>query len=152
MKDVEGLCNKLKEESVEYALWSEYRGEPIHDQTVLVVNTMGELLSFYSISDIAFVGGSLVPIGGHDPVEPASLGKTVIFGPYMDNASEAATALLKSGGAIEVKNADHISDFIEMAGNNRDMLKERGERCKKAIISLSGATEKTIRLLMEGDG
>ncbi len=151
MKDLEGLCNKLKEKSIDYILWSEYRGESINDRTVLIVNTMGELPSFYSLADIAFVGGSLVPIGGHDPVEPASMGKAVVFGPYMDNAAEAASALLESGGAMEVKNSDQIQDFLKTVCDNREILIEKGERCKNAIKSLSGASEKTVRLLMEED-
>jgi len=136
MKDVESICNRLLERSIKYILWSDYRGETIDEKIVLVVNTMGELPAFYSIADIAFVGGSLVPIGGHDPVEPASLGKTVIFGPYMDNASEAASALLKSGGAMEVKNSDEIVEFIEKIIGERKVLKEKGERCKSAVKSL----------------
>jgi 3-deoxy-D-manno-octulosonic-acid transferase len=149
MKDVDGLCNKIKEQSMDYILWSEYDGHSIKGKTILIVNTMGELLSFYKIADIAFVGGSLVPIGGHDPVEPASLGKSVIFGPHMDNASEAAAALLESGGAIEVNNTDDILSFIEAAVNNRDILRDRGKKCRDAVKSLTGASEKTIQLLME---
>jgi len=148
MKDVESICNRLLERSIKYILWSDYRGETIDEKIVLVVNTMGELPAFYSIADIAFVGGSLVPIGGHDPVEPASLGKTVIFGPYMDNASEAASALLKSGGAMEVKNSDEIVEFIEKIIGERKVLKEKGERCKSAVKSLSGASDRTVDLLM----
>lgn len=151
MKDLEGLCNKLKEKAINYILWSEYRGESINDKTVLIVNTMGELPGFYSLADIAFVGGSLVPIGGHDPVEPASMGKTVVFGPYMDNAAEAASALLKSGGAVEVKNSDQILDFLKTARDNRKILIEKGERCKNEVKSLSGASEKTVDLLMGKD-
>jgi 3-deoxy-D-manno-octulosonic-acid transferase len=151
MKDLEGLCNKLKEKSINYILWSEYRGEVINDKTVLIVNTMGELPAFYSIADIAFVGGSLVTIGGHDPVEPAAMGKTVIFGPYMDNAAEAASALLESGGAMQVKNSDQILDFLRKACDNSGILIDKGERCKNAVKSLSGASEKTVRLLMKED-
>jgi len=151
MKDLEGLYNKLKEKSIDYILWSEYRRESIDDKTVLIVNTMGELPAFYSLADIAFVGGSLVPIGGHDPVEPASLGKTVIFGPYMDNAAEAASVLLKSGGATQVRNADEILEFIEKVSEERAALKERGERCRSAVRSLSGASERTVRVLMGED-
>ncbi|UCE67074.1 MAG: hypothetical protein JSU85_03415 [Candidatus Zixiibacteriota bacterium] len=151
MKDVESICGRLKERSIKYILWSDYGGEAIDEKTILVVNTMGELPAFYSVADIAFVGGSLVPIGGHDPAEPASLGKTVIFGPYMDNAFEAASALLNSGGATEVKNSDEIVEFIDKIGEARESLKDRGERCRNAVKSLSGASERTVRLLMGED-
>jgi 3-deoxy-D-manno-octulosonic-acid transferase len=151
MKDVDGICDRLTVASIRYFLWSDYEEQTIDDKTVLIVNTMGELPGFYSIADIAFVGGSLVPIGGHDPVEPASLGKAVIFGPYMENAFEAATALLSSGGAKEVKNSDEILDFIQTVGENREVLKVKGERCRDAIKSLTGASDRTVELIMRED-
>lgn len=151
MKDVESICSRLKERSIKYILWSNYSDETIDEKMILVVNTMGELPAFYSIADIAFVGGSLVPIGGHDPVEPASLGKAVIFGPFMDNAAEAASALLKSGGAAVVKNYNEIVEFIEKVGEDREVLRDRGERCKSAVKSLTGASERTVRLLLGED-
>jgi 3-deoxy-D-manno-octulosonic-acid transferase len=148
MKNVKALCGMLKEKSIEYLLWSEYDGEAVNEKTVLVVNTMGELIGFYNMADIGFVGGSLVPIGGHDPVEPASLGKTVLFGPHMDNASEAAHTLLKSGGALEVKSSDDILNFMATVCKKREVLREYGNICRNAVKSLSGASEKTVQLLM----
>lgn len=151
MKDIDGICAKLATASIDSSLWSDYDGKVIGDKTVLIVNTMGELPGFYSMADIAFVGGSLVPIGGHDPVEPASLGKAVIFGPYMENASEAAAALLSSGGANQVRTSDDILNYIQDAGENRIVLKEKGEICKDAIKSLTGASRRTVELLMRED-
>lgn len=149
MKDVERLRANLTSRSISYSLWSEYNEDPIKDRTVLVVNTMGDLLGFYGIADIAFVGGSLVPIGGHDPVEPASLSKAVIFGPHMENAAEAAEALLKSGGANKVQNSDDIVKFLRSVGDKRDLLKEYGRLCREAVLSLTGATQKTVDILMK---
>lgn len=151
MKDVDGICGKMEAVSIDNILWSDYDGQAFDDKTVLIVNTMGELPGFYSIADIAFVGGSLVPIGGHDPVEPASLGKAVVFGPHMENASEAAAALLSSGGAREVKDSDGILDFIQIAAKEKKSLKEKGERCREAIKSLTGASDRTVELLMRED-
>ncbi len=148
MKDVTGLTERLRMSLIKYCLWSELEKNELPDNTVLVVDTMGELPDFYQISDIAFVGGSLVPIGGHDPVEPASFGKMVLFGPYMENASEAAEALLESGGAIEVTNSDDIFVFIQKALEDKDMLIENGEKCKNAVMSLAGASKKTVEILM----
>lgn len=151
MKDVNGIRGKLAAVSINHFLWSDYNGQPVDDKTVLLVNTMGELPGFYSIADIAFVGGSLVSIGGHDPVEPASLGKAVIFGPHMENASEAADALLTSGGAKVVNDSNGILDFIQEVSENRNVLKEKGEKCKNAIRSLTGASDRTVELLMRED-
>jgi len=151
MKDVDGIRGKLGAAAINYFLWSEFNGRAIDEKTVLIVNTMGELPGFYSIADIAFVGGSLVSIGGHDPVEPASLGKAVVFGPHMENASEAADALLSSGGANVVNDSDGILDFIQEVSENRNALKEKGEKCRNAIRSLTGASDRTVELLMRED-
>jgi 3-deoxy-D-manno-octulosonic-acid transferase len=151
MKDVDGIRGKLGAVAIDHFLWSDYNGQAVDDKTVLIVNTMGELPGFYSIADIAFVGGSLVSIGGHDPVEPASLGKAIVFGPHMENASEAAAALLSSGGAKEVNDSHGVLDFIQEVSENRNALKEKGEKCKNAIRSLTGASDRTVELLMRED-
>jgi len=151
MKDVDGICAKMNMASINYILWSDYEEQSIDNKTVLIVNTMGELPGFYGIADIAFVGGSLVPIGGHDPVEPASQGKAVLFGPYMENAVEAATALLSSGGAMEVRCSNDILDFIQRVSEDRDTLKVMGKSCRNAVKMLTGASDRTVELLMKGD-
>jgi 3-deoxy-D-manno-octulosonic-acid transferase len=72
------------------------------DVQVLLVDTVGELASLYASVDVAFVGGSLVPVGGHNLLEPAALGVPVITGPYQANAREIAALLLREGAALQV--------------------------------------------------
>jgi 3-deoxy-D-manno-octulosonic-acid transferase len=72
---------------------------------VLLLDTMGELAAFYAASDAAFVGGSLVPVGGHNLLEPAALGVPVITGPHTQNGPEIARLLIEAGGALEAADA-----------------------------------------------
>jgi 3-deoxy-D-manno-octulosonic-acid transferase len=79
---------------------------------VLLVDTLGELLAFYAASDVAFVAGSLVPIGGHNLLEPVALGVPVLTGPYVFNAEDIAQLLLDEGAALKVKDARELADTV----------------------------------------
>ncbi len=148
MKDVVRLGTLLDERGIDCRLRSESENGEVLSARVLIVDTMGELSAFYRMADIAFVGGSLVPIGGHDPVEPAALGKPALFGPFMDNARESARALLESGGALEVRNVEDLVGFINKSLADRDYLISMGARGKMTIESLKGASKKTADILM----
>ena len=91
-------------------------------ESVLLVDTTGELLSFYAAADVAFVGGSLVPIGGHNLLEPAALGLPVLTGPSDANGREIA-ALLTSAGAVL-----RVTDAASLAAAVARLLEDRGER------------------------
>ncbi len=82
------------------------------DADVLLVDTVGELTSFYAAADAAFVGGSLVPVGGHNLLEPALLGVPVITGPHTANAKDIARLLLERGGAVEVADPPALADAL----------------------------------------
>ena len=148
MKDVDHICQVLSGRKVPYLLWSEVTDTDVDFEKVLLVNTMGQLRDFYRIADLAFVGGSLVPIGGHDPVEPAALGKPVIFGPHMDNAGEAAALLLKSQGAQEVTGVKDLFEMLDDSIHNRESLVRKGELCRTAVISMTGASKRTAKILL----
>ena len=150
MKEIDDICSVLASRGISFKLRSESPGDYIDIDNVLVVNTMGELRDFYKAADLTFVGGSLVPIGGHDPLEPASLGKPVIFGPFMENAREAVSVLIESGGAAEVKCKEDIIDMLKDAEINRDDLRIRGRKCREAVLSMTGASKKTAQYLLGG--
>jgi 3-deoxy-D-manno-octulosonic-acid transferase len=147
MKDLDNLCGNLKTRNINFKLWSDFSKNGVDPKSVLVVNSMGELTSFYKSADIAFVGGSLVPIGGHDPAEPAALGKSVLFGPYMENAQDAALLLTKSGGADVVHDGDELLKNLEDALKNSELLAEKGRRAKKAVLSRSGVSAQIARII-----
>ena len=98
------------------------------DTPVLLVDTVGELVALYASADAAFVGGSLVPIGGHNLLEPAALGLPVLTGPSYYNSQEIAQLLLARGAALEVKSAQ------DLAATLKRLLAEPAAREKMGII------------------
>jgi 3-deoxy-D-manno-octulosonic-acid transferase len=78
----------------------------------LLVDTVGELAALYASVDVAFVGGSLVPVGGHNLLEPAALGVPIITGPYQSNGKEIAQLLLRQGAALQVADAQELGDVL----------------------------------------
>ncbi len=88
-------------------------GNPVRaDSQVLLVDTVGELTTLYAAVDVAFVGGSLVPVGGHNLLEPAALGVPVLTGPYQANAKEIARQLLTQGAALQVDDAHQLAQAL----------------------------------------
>ena len=111
---------------------------------VLLLDTIGELRSFYSLCDIAFVGGSLVKVGGHNLLEPAAMKKPVIFSRYMFNFKEISEALLSAGGGVMVKDKTELYDQIDILLSDKELARNMGERAFSVIKMNSGAAQKTI--------
>ena len=82
------------------------------DTQCFVVDTLGELLRFYAAADVAFVGGSLVPIGGHNVLEPAALSVPVIVGPKMFNFVEITASLIEAGAALQIMDGDELGAVV----------------------------------------
>jgi 3-deoxy-D-manno-octulosonic-acid transferase len=82
------------------------------DTSVLLVDTLGELMSCYAAANVAFVGGSLVPIGGHNLLEPAALNRPIIVGPHNFNAADIAQMFLASGAALQVDSATELANAV----------------------------------------
>tara|TARA_R110002073_G_scaffold71410_3_gene175390 strand:+ start:2066 stop:3298 length:1233 start_codon:yes stop_codon:yes gene_type:complete len=78
-----------------------------------LLDTMGELIYFFAICDVAFVGGSLVDIGGHNPMEPAGLGKPVLMGPYRRNISDIADQFIEAGALLTIASAEEARKVLE---------------------------------------
>jgi 3-deoxy-D-manno-octulosonic-acid transferase len=110
--------HEIKEIADSLGLTVRQRTAPLHDEEfpgapLLILDTMGELSRMYSFCDIAFVGGSLVPDGGHNPLEPAAFGKPILFGPYMDDFTEISSDLLKKSAAIICHDEDDIFEILK---------------------------------------
>jgi len=114
------------------------------DQSVLLLDTLGELASVYAIADAVFIGGSLVPVGGHNPLEPAAFAKVPLFGPSMDNFREVAEILLEAGAAIQVDSAAQLSaawsDLLENVSRRGQM----GLAAREIVERNRGATAATL--------
>ncbi len=111
---------------------------------VLLLDTIGELKAFYGVCDIAFVGGSLVKVGGHNLLEPAAMKKPVIFSRYMFNFKEISEALISAGGGIMVKDKEELYVQIDKLLSDQDYTKRTGALAFKVIENNSGAAKKTI--------
>jgi len=114
---------------------------------VVLVDTMGELAGMYGAADLVFVGGSLVPFGGHNMMDPAGLGRAVLFGPHVWNFRESADALLDAGGAIEVADGGQLTREVERLLADEAAADDIGRHGRKVILERRGATGRTLALL-----
>jgi 3-deoxy-D-manno-octulosonic-acid transferase len=114
---------------------------------VLLLDTMGELLDFYAAADVAFVGGSLVPVGGHNLLEPAALGLPVLAGPQQFNSPDVAAALAQQGALITVHDAAQLSAELANLLSDSDRRAIKGEAARLAMDAHRGALGKILRLI-----
>lgn len=117
------------------------------DIQVLVVDTMGELPLFYAACDVAFVGGSLIPSGGHNLLEPAALGRAVVTGPHFFNFNEITQQFLRANAAIEVSNTEELADTISSLLDNSEQRAQMGEAGLKLIAASQGASARLANLI-----
>lgn len=116
---------------------------------VLLLDTMGELQMFYSIADVIFVGGSLVPAGGHNVLEPVSLGKSAFCGPYMENFKGILEILKPSGAVIQVNDAHELMEKMAASLQNEEGLLDAGRKGKELIEKNRGASRFVAFLLKD---
>lgn len=111
------------------------------------VDTVGDLVSFYALADVAFVGGSLSRHGGHNPAEPARFGVPTLFGPHIENSREFAEMLLEGEGGAIVRNATEIADMVLHLLRDEAARRRRGKAAREAIEARRGATRLCVDLL-----
>ncbi len=121
--------------------------EPAAD--VLLLDTIGELARIYRYATAAFIGGSLVPTGGHNPIEAAAVGVPVCFGPHMSNFREIAAVFLGNGAAREVASADDVAAFMRQMIDDAGTRAAMGERARRTVEENRGAAERTARRIVE---
>jgi 3-deoxy-D-manno-octulosonic-acid transferase len=114
---------------------------------VLLLDTLGELLYFYAAADVAFVGGSLVPIGGHNLLEPAALGLPVLTGPDNSNGEDVARLLLECGAAKVVHDGAELGARVAELLSDQALREEMGNRGRAAVDRNRGALEKLLHLV-----
>ncbi len=114
------------------------------DVTVILLDSIGELASLYRVADGAFVGGSLVPSGGHNILEPAAFGKIPVFGPSMENFAEIAARFTAAGAAVQVESPEDAGvAWIEFL-RDPERAARMGETARKLVESSRGATDRAI--------
>lgn len=120
---------------------------PQADDAVFVIDTLGELMSFYACADVAFVGGSLQAIGGHNLLEPAATGTAIVTGPHLHNFVEIAQRLEDAGALRVVPDAERVEQALaELLGDPQ--LRERMTTAGRALVETGrGALARTLQLL-----
>jgi len=113
---------------------------------VVLLDSVGELASVYALADVAFVGGSLVPLGGHNILEPAQHGVAVMTGPHTFNFREIIR-IFAEGGALKVTSSDDLPADLLTLLRNADDRRALGERARALFLQNNGATEKTLQAL-----
>lgn len=145
--EIINLIKKSGFKAMKISLLNESTNQRINELTVFILNTIGQLISFYEIADIVFVGGSLVKKGGQNILEPAAKGKPILFGPYMFNFRDIADLFLKEQAAILVHNQEELIEKIEFLLNHPAMVDNMAKKSKDLILKNQGATFKNLELI-----
>jgi len=114
---------------------------------IILLDTIGELSKIYSLGTIVFIGGSLVPVGGHNVLEPAVFRKPVIFGRHMANFAEIAKILQRKNAAVQVAGSDELARQALALLADADLRRQIGETAFSVIKDNSGAVKKSVDLL-----
>lgn len=142
-KSVSDLCHQ---QHYRYALHS--AAKPITIDTAIIIgDTLGELKLIYAASDLAFVGGSLVPVGGHNLLEPAALGVPAITGPYIHNFVEINRLLQPSGAVIPITNSDELAIQVTRLLLNTHQRQALGAKAKQLIAENKGTLNRLLLLI-----
>lgn len=144
--EIIGLCRK---QGLTCGLLSllKKQGAQTFCPNVVVVDYIGVLKELYSLADVAFVGGSLVPCGGHNPLEPAAWGKPVLFGPDMSDFLLISELLLEAQGALRVFNFEDLLVNLEFLITHPESALTLGQNAMHVIRSHQGAVERNLKFL-----
>ncbi|MGA7255881.1 MAG: 3-deoxy-D-manno-octulosonic acid transferase [Terracidiphilus sp.] len=122
------------------------RLDPLKGGQVVLLDSIGELASVYSLAAVAFVGGSLVPAGGHNPLEPAQFGVPIVVGPHFANF-RAVTEDLLARQALRIATGDKLRDVLFDLLYDRTQARAMGQRALKAFDQQSGATARCVEAI-----
>jgi 3-deoxy-D-manno-octulosonic-acid transferase len=115
---------------------------------VFLVDTLGDLQMFYAAADVAFVGGSLVPVGGHNLLEPAVLGMPILSGPHTHNAQDIAELLLQSGALRIVRSREDLAQRVSDYFDDPDRARQDGARGREAVAQSRGAVGRLVEMAL----
>ncbi|MCU0250184.1 MAG: 3-deoxy-D-manno-octulosonic acid transferase [Vicinamibacterales bacterium] len=116
---------------------------------VVVLDTIGELAQVYQAATVVFVGGSLVPTGGHNILEPAVFGKPIVFGPHMQNFAEIAEAFLAGRAAVQVESGRELEDALIELLSEPEARVRLGDRARALVEANRGARERSLAAIAE---
>ncbi len=123
------------------------QGETRDGRKIVIVDRTGELFQIFSLATAVFIGGSLVPKGGQNILEPASWGKMVLFGPSMEDFRDARDILVRAGAGIEVNDTKDLISQVERILSDPDKAAELGGKGREAILKHAGSAAKNAEIL-----
>lgn len=142
-QEVKALCIRF---GLQVRLLTE--GVPAAPGEVLIVDVMGCLAALYHLSTVAFVGGSLVPEGGQNPIEPAAAGRSVLFGPHMGDFPDVTAELLSRNAAFQVRNEDQLYLRLMQLLTDPETALQMGLQGEAFVRSHSGTTQRVVERLL----
>jgi len=143
-EDVAPAAAALEARAIAWRRWSALDGTAAGDWSAVLVDVMGVLPEIYAAASLAFVGGSLVPRGGQNLLEPAALGCPVLFGPRLDNVRAAAAALLAAGGGFRADDGAGLTALVLRLAADPAARREAGARARSVVDRERGALERTL--------
>ncbi|MBI3015877.1 MAG: 3-deoxy-D-manno-octulosonic acid transferase [Candidatus Tectomicrobia bacterium] len=147
LEEVEEVVRRGGLRSVRLSHFPSRDGTDRASSPVVVVDTLGELSALYRVGVLAFVGGSLVPFGGHNLLEPAAWKKPVLFGPHVDNFAEIAGALRAGGGGLQVGTPGDLQTWARRILENPALGLDVGEKAYRVVVQNQGAVERALQAL-----
>ena len=142
----EGVARLLAERDLSFQRRSD--GKPVSPGTqVLLGDSMGELFAYYAACDVAFVGGSLLPLGGQNLLEASAAGKPVFVGPHMFNFEEATRLALESGAALQVRDKTELAAALARLLSDEPTCRRMGEAGLELMRAHQGATQRIVTLI-----
>jgi 3-deoxy-D-manno-octulosonic-acid transferase len=145
------VVKKLKARGIKFvlrnAIYANTKMRP-GDVDCLLVNTTGELKFFYEVASLVFIGKSLTAIGGQNPIEPAALGKAVVFGPNMQNFKDVTRIFLSQEAAVQVKSPEGLELALAELLENQARRAELGRRAREIVAENMGSVERTVEMIL----
>lgn len=143
----------LDKSGIAWVRRSEWRGEqhsadPISPGGIVLLDTIGELASVYSLASVAFVGGSLIPAGGHNPLEPAQFGLPIVMGPFYANF-RAIVDELAANRAVRIAAGDKLAAVLVELLRDPELARATGERAREVFARQAGATARSVKAIRE---
>src|SRR5207253_8965034 len=115
----------------------------------LLVNTTGELQYLYEYATVSFIGKSLTAAGGQNPIEPAAIGKAIVFGPNMQNFAEVVGFFLASDGAVQVRDEAELESTLRALLADEARRAQLGRNARKVVQENLGAMERTVDMIIK---
>jgi 3-deoxy-D-manno-octulosonic-acid transferase len=145
------ICEQVAKTGLRAVRWSEVTTTlpPLTPDAVVVVDTIGQLQQFYAACDVAFVGGSLVPHGGQNMLEPAAQGRAVIIGPHTMNFRRDVELLLSAEAVVQVPDRAAFAEQLGRLLRDAALRAHHGARAEAVIAENQGATARTLDLVAD---